>query len=190
VNVSVSPSLQNKTVSPTTAQQTISADSGYDGLSSVTVNAISPTKVAATYTPTTTDQSIASGQWLTGAQTILGDANLTAENIKKDVSIFNVTGTYEGGGGSVPLTNVTISNSDYTSMRYTDSSMQVQTMTIDSESAYNLSLPSNTLVAFYASQTPMPGPMPPSYLNLTLWHTATNSRSGAKLAVYVVNSAS
>ena len=28
-----------------------------------------------------------------------GDADLVAGNIKKDVTIFNVTGTYEGGGG-------------------------------------------------------------------------------------------
>lgn len=57
------------------------------------------TKTAQTYTPTTTNQTISSGQYLTGTQTILGDANLLAENIKKDVSVFGVTGTYEGSGG-------------------------------------------------------------------------------------------
>lgn len=101
------PTLQNKTVSPTTSSQSVTADSGYDGLGTVTVSAISPTKSAQTYTPTTSNQTIASGRWLTGTQTILGDANLVAGNIKKDVSIFNVTGTYEGsgGGGSIEVSS-------------------------------------------------------------------------------------
>lgn len=102
------PTLQSKTVSPSESTQMVSPDSGYDGLSKVTVNAISSTyvgsdvtkKSAATYTPKTTDQSIASGQYLSGTQTIKGDANLVAGNIKSGVSIFGVTGTYAGGGSS------------------------------------------------------------------------------------------
>lgn len=62
-----------------------------------------PSKAAATITPTTTDQTIASGQYLSGTQTILGDANLLAENIKKDVVIFGITGSHEGGGSSADL---------------------------------------------------------------------------------------
>ena len=100
--------LQSKTVSPSESAQTVSPDSGYDGLSQVTVNAVSRTyvgsgvtkKSAATYTPGTSDQNIASGQYLSGAQTIKGDANLVAGNIKSGVSIFGVTGTYAGGGSS------------------------------------------------------------------------------------------
>ena len=57
------------------------------------------TKGATTYTPDTTDQTITSGQYLTGAQTILGSGNLLAENIKDGVDIFGVIGTYTGGGG-------------------------------------------------------------------------------------------
>lgn len=50
-------------------------------------------KSAATYTPTTSDQTIASGQYLSGAQTIKGDANLTPVNIASGVTIFGVTGS-------------------------------------------------------------------------------------------------
>lgn len=101
-------SLQSKTVSPSESAQTIKADNGYDGLSQVTVNAVSRTyvgsgvtkKSAATYTPGTSDQSIASGQYLNGTQTIKGDSNLTAANIKSGVKIFNVTGSYTGSSGN------------------------------------------------------------------------------------------
>lgn len=58
------------------------------------------TQSAQTITPTTTDQTIASGKYLTGVQTIKGDTNLVASNIKDGVTIFGVTGTYGGGGGT------------------------------------------------------------------------------------------
>lgn len=60
---------QNKTVNSSTSSQTVTYDSGYTGLNQVTVNAVT--------------SSI--------------DANITAGNIKKDVVILGVTGTYEGG---------------------------------------------------------------------------------------------
>ena len=102
-----SPSLQSKNVSPTESAQSIEPDAGYDGLSRVNVGAISSIYVgsavqrqsAQTITPTTTDQTIASGKYLTGTQTIKGDANLVAENIADGVTIFGVTGTHQGGGG-------------------------------------------------------------------------------------------
>ena len=50
-------------------------------------------KTAQTYTPTTSDQTIASGQYLSGVQTIKGDTNLVPANILQNVSIFGVTGT-------------------------------------------------------------------------------------------------
>lgn len=53
-------------------------------------------KGAQTYTPKSTAQSIAANQYLTGAQTIAGDGNLVPGNIKKNVTIFGVRGTFEG----------------------------------------------------------------------------------------------
>ena len=52
---------------------------------------------ATTYTPSAADQTISSGVYLTGTQTISGDANLIADNIASGVSIFGVTGTHFGG---------------------------------------------------------------------------------------------
>jgi hypothetical protein len=54
---------------------------------------------AQTITPGITNQTIASGKYLTGAQTIKGDANLVASNIVSGKSIFGVVGTAITGGG-------------------------------------------------------------------------------------------
>lgn len=53
---------------------------------------------AQTITPGQTNQTIKYGQYLTGDQTIKGDLNLKAENIKSGISIFGVVGTLVGGG--------------------------------------------------------------------------------------------
>lgn len=60
--------MQNKTVTPTTSKQTITAGSNYDGLGTVTVNAV----------------------------TAAIDANIVAGNIKSGVTILGVEGTYTG----------------------------------------------------------------------------------------------
>lgn len=52
---------------------------------------------ATTYTPGVSDQTIQAGVYTKGVQTIKGDANLVASNIAKDVTIFGITGTHEGG---------------------------------------------------------------------------------------------
>lgn len=94
--------LQNKTITPTENQQTINCDSNYDGLGTVTVNAINSTYVGTgvnrqatqTITPSTSNQTIAANTYLTGTQTIIGDADLTAANIKHEVNIFGIAGTF------------------------------------------------------------------------------------------------
>ena len=52
-------------------------------------------------TPTTENQNIPEGY--TSGGTVLGDENLKSENIKKDVSIFGVTGSLESSLGGVKL---------------------------------------------------------------------------------------
>lgn len=53
------------------------------------------TQAAQTIIPGTSNKTIASGKYLTGTQTIKGDSNLKAENIKKGVSIFGVAGSHK-----------------------------------------------------------------------------------------------
>lgn len=59
------------------------------------VNGTMPTKAAATITPGTTNQTIAAGQYLAGAQTIIGDADLISANILAGANIFGVQGTVQ-----------------------------------------------------------------------------------------------
>lgn len=51
------------------------------------------TQSAQTITPSTSNQTIPAGTYLTGAQTIQGDAYLVSSNIKNGISIFGVTGS-------------------------------------------------------------------------------------------------
>ena len=73
------------------ATDILSGETAYVGGVKVTGSVTS--KPAATYTPTTSDQTIAAGQYLGGAQTVKGDANLVASNIRAGVQLFNITGS-------------------------------------------------------------------------------------------------
>ena len=95
----------SKTISVTPTVSAGYVASGTAGNSSVSLTASVTTKGAATYTPTTSDQTIAASTYLTGAQTIEGDANLLASNIKSGVSIFGVSGS---------LTSATVSQDSIT----------------------------------------------------------------------------
>lgn len=68
--IQTAPSLQSKSVTPSTSQQSVQADDGFDGLDTVTVNAV----------------------------TAAVDSNIKAENIKSNVTILGVVGSYAGGG--------------------------------------------------------------------------------------------
>lgn len=62
-------------------------------------------KKAQTYTPGTSDITINSGVYLSGNQTILGDGNLTAGNIRNGVNIFGVTGSMQDMNNADPWWN-------------------------------------------------------------------------------------
>ena len=88
---------------------------GYVSAGTTTKTLSLPVKSTATITPGTSNQTISAGQYLIGTQTISGDEHLTAGNIKKDVEIFGITGTYEGsGGGGSTLVAKTVTPSTIT----------------------------------------------------------------------------
>lgn len=101
VTVSVSPTLQSKSIIPTESQQNVTADDNYDGLSNVTVDAISSSyigssikrKTAETYTPGDSIQKISAGQYLEGDQTISAVQTET-RNVTSNGTYTASTGKY------------------------------------------------------------------------------------------------
>ena len=83
----------SKTISVTPSVTAGYVASGTAGNSAVSLTASVTTKAAATITPGTSNQTIASGTYLTGAQTVLGDADLVAANIVYGKTIFNIAGS-------------------------------------------------------------------------------------------------
>lgn len=60
-----------------------------------------PTNSGGIITPGTSQKTaVAAGKYTTAATYVKGDSNLVAANIKSGVSIFGVSGTYEGSGSS------------------------------------------------------------------------------------------
>lgn len=84
--------LQSRSVSLTsTSTTTFSPQSGYDGMSSVTVT---PNLQTRSVTPSTSTQTITPSSGYCGLRSVSvsGDSNLISSNIKNGVTIFGVTG--------------------------------------------------------------------------------------------------
>ena len=103
--------LDSKTVKSSTSKQTVT--SSKDGLSSVIVEPYvldSKTVDPSTNNITVTSSKDGLSSVTVNPVTSSIDSNIQAGNIKKDVTILGVTGTYEGGGDPVPVPVEYISN--------------------------------------------------------------------------------
>ena len=116
------------------------------------------TKGATTYTPGTSNQTIASGTYLTGTQTIKGDANLKAENIAEGVSIFGVAGTHSGGSGGANVETCTgtakaagIPPSN--SVWFTNANMQPASCTLGGKTATTFTAVKGSFAFIYGTST-------------------------------------
>lgn len=127
----------SKTVSVTPTVVSGYISSGTAGNSNVSLTASVTTKAAATITPGTSNQTIASGTYLTGTQTISGDANLVAGNIKSGVQIFGVTGTYTGGSSGPAMTLLSTTSLGTISTSSTSAVDTGLTVTVSSVDSYD-----------------------------------------------------
>ena len=92
-----------------TAGDILSGKEAYGNAAKIT--GTMPNNGALSYTPSTSSQTIPAGYTSggsVGAVTSAIDNNIQAGNIKKDVEILGVTGTYEGSGGTLQTKNVTV----------------------------------------------------------------------------------
>lgn len=125
-----------------------------------------PSKGAQIYTPTTSNQVIAAGQYLSGAQTIVGDANLIPANIKEGVSIFGKIGTLPTGkkfaSGNVTSQHGTINFYDYKNTAFSSYNLIVSGLTF-TPSIIEIYQEYDGVVSVYSNKMFGGGPFIPNY---------------------------
>lgn len=104
-------SLASQTVGTATAAQILSGKTAWANGEQITGTIQS--QAAQTITPGTSNKTIVAGKYLSGVQTIKGDSNLKADNIKRGVSIFGVSGNVISRPESVSLESL-LTTKEYT----------------------------------------------------------------------------
>lgn len=125
-----------------TAANILSGKTAY--VKGVKLTGTMPSKGAQTYTPGREDQTISSGRYLSGAQTIKGDANLLPENIVSGKSIFGVEGSASSGIQNISIQQELYTLGDsfdvYYQIEYKDHGGITQTKTVTIRRNYSQSL--------------------------------------------------
>lgn len=166
VNVSVSApgtSLQAKNATPTESEQVISADSGYDGLSSVTIGAISSTYVGSGITSQSSSSLTASGATVTapaGYYATDATKSVSSGTVTAPATISGTSATVSTGTNTLTLTKTisvtpNVSTAGYISAGTAGNSSVSLTASINTRSSSDLTVSGDTVTVpagYYSSQ--------------------------------------